>query len=258
MLKRMLWIFVLSIFITSAQAKVVLITGASGDIGIGLVKYYLSNNDIVLSQYFTNKEELEKLKVQYPQQLTLIQADFSAPESVNKFWETVLKSNDQIDILINSTGIEKEDVSLKQIQTTMNINYLSPRLICDYTVENFLQKKKSGIIVNLGSRGAYRGLPKGYYTYADSKAALTKYSQDLARDNAIHNISVYVVAPGPVEGKMFKGLKDDVRTQCLESMPTGRPVSVNEVVDMIALLTSGKVPNATGGVFDLMGASWAH
>lgn len=258
MLKRILWIFALSIYISSAETRVVLITGASGDIGMGLVKYYLANNDVVISQYFSNKEELEKLKIQYPRQLTLIQADFSVPESTNKFWETALKSNDQIEVVINSSGIEKEDVSLKQIQMTLNVNYLSPRLICDNAVEHFLQKKKNGIIVNIGSRGAYRGCPKGFYTYADSKAALIKYSQDLARDHAIHNISVYVVAPGPIEGKMFNGLQEDVKKHYLSSMPTGRPVSVNEVVDMIALLTSGKVPNSTGGVFDLMGASWAH
>jgi len=57
---------------------------------------------------------------------------------------------------------------------------------------------------------------------------------------------------------MFMGLKDDVRAQCLASMPTGKPVTVQEVVDMVTFLCSGKVPSATGGVFDLMGSSWAH
>jgi 3-oxoacyl-[acyl-carrier protein] reductase len=251
-------LFALMGFSGVVEARVILITGASGDIGLGLVKYYLANNDIVVSQYYSHKEELEKLRNKYPKQLTLIQADFNAPDTLNNMWDTVLKSNDQIDIVINSAGIEKEDISLNQIQATMNINYLAPRLISDNAVEHFKQKNKNGIIINIGSRAAFRGLPKGYYTYADSKAALTKYSQDLARDNAAQKISVYVVAPGPVEGKMLNGLKEDVKKQCLASLPTGCPVTVNEVVEMVALLTSGKVPSATGGVFDLMGSSWAH
>lgn len=262
-LKQIVSILLFSIFSMFAQsalaeAKVVLITGASGDIGMGVVKYFLDNKDIVLCQYNKNKEELDKLKKNYPQQLHMLQADLSNPNNASFLWNEVLKFNQPIDILINSVGIEKEDTSLEQIQLTLNVNYLAPRLLCDCAVEYFKQSNKPGIIINLGSRAAYRGLPKGYYTYADTKAALTKYSQDIARDNAKHRISVYVVAPGPVEGKMYLGLKEEVKAQSLSSMPTGKVVTVQEVVDMIAFLSKGQVPSATGGVFDLMGSSWAH
>jgi dienelactone hydrolase len=67
MLKQILWISILCMMIPSAQAKVVPITSSSGDIGMALVKYDLSNNDIVLSQYFPDKEEQEKHKVLYPE-----------------------------------------------------------------------------------------------------------------------------------------------------------------------------------------------
>jgi len=164
-----------------------------------------------------------------------------------------------VDIVINAAGIEQEEKVLTDTQKILNINYLSQRLVCDYAIEHFMNiKKQRGMIINIGSRAAYRGLPKGYYVYADSKAALTKYSQDIARDNAKNNILVYVIAPGPVEGKMFESLKPDVKKQCLDSMPAGQTVKVQEVVDMADFLASGKVPSATGGVFDLMGASWAH
>lgn len=251
-------VFILSLISWSAYGKVILIAGASGDIGLALAKHFANNRDTVICHYATNRDELQKLSDQYPKQIYLIQADFNSPDTLNKFWSSVQKINKNIDVVINSAGIEKEDISLPQIQKTMNINYLSPRVICDYAIENFKKLKKEGIIVNIGSRAAYRGLPKGYYTYADSKAALTKYTQDIARDNAKEKIFAYVVAPGPVEGKMFMGLKEEVRAQCLSSMPTGKPVTIQEVVDMVACLCSGKVPSATGGVFDLMGSSWAH
>jgi NAD(P)-dependent dehydrogenase (short-subunit alcohol dehydrogenase family) len=254
----MLICLALSFISCTAYSKVILITGASGDIGLALAKHFASNHDIVICHYASSQHELQKLSEQYPKQIHLVQADFNLPNDLNQFWDAILKTNNNIDIVINSAGIEKEDISLSQTQKTMNVNYLSPRIICDYAIENFKRLKKEGVIVNIGSRAAYRGLPKGYYTYADSKAALTKYTQDIARDNAKDKISAYVVAPGPVEGKMFMGLKEDVRAQCLSSMPTGKPVTVQEVVDMVTFLSSGKVPSATGGVFDLMGSSWAH
>ncbi len=240
------------------KTKVIFIAGASGDIGIALVKNFIRKGDFVICHYANNKEALEKLQTEHPNHVALVTADLSKPETINTLWDAILKIKDQIDVVINSAGIEEEDTSFEQIQNTMNINYLSPRLICDHVIEHFKGKKIPGIIVNIGSRAAYRGLPKGYYTYSDSKAALTRYSQNAAKENAKEGISVYVVAPGPVEGKMFQGLREDVRTQCLDSMPTGQAVKVQEVVDMIDLLASGKVPSGTGGVFDLMGASWTH
>lgn len=258
MLIKILSFIMFSILATSAQGQIILITGASGDIGLALTKHFIEKKDIVLAHYFNNQVELENLKKKYPEQIHLIQADFNTPEKIDEFWNAVLKTNKPINTLINSAGIEQEDVSLDQIRKTMNINYFSPRLVSDYAIDHFINSKKAGTIINIGSRAAYRGLPKGYYTYADSKAALTKYSQDIARENAKNKISVYVVAPGPVEGKMFNNLKKDVREQCLASMPTGKPVAVKEVVAIIDLLVSGNVPSSTGGVFDLMGSSWSH
>ncbi len=245
-------------FITISEAKIILVTGASGDIGIAIVKNFITKGDFVICHYAHNKKDLEELQKKYPEQVSLISSDFNKPATIQSFWEALLKIKDKINVVINSAGIEEEDTSLEQIQKIMNINYLSPRLICDHAIKHFKEKRIDGIIINIGSRAAYRGLPEGYYTYADSKASLTRYTQSAARDNANRKISLYVVAPGPVEGKMFQGLRDDVKAQCLASMPTGQAVKVQEVVDIVDLLASGKVPSSTAGVFDLMGASWTH
>ncbi|MDP3640960.1 MAG: SDR family oxidoreductase [Alphaproteobacteria bacterium] len=257
MFKKIILSFLCLAWFSAVNGKTILVTGASGDIGGAVVKRFVDSGHTVIAQWFKNKTELEALQKQFPNKVVLIQADFSQVNEIPAFWSSVLKLSTQIDIVVNSAGIEQEDTSFEQIQRTMNINYLSPRLICDAAMDHFQKKNILGIIVNLGSRAAFKGLPKGYYTYADSKSALTKYSQDLAKDNAKHSL-VYVVAPGPVEGKMFEGLKGVVKTECLASMPTGRVVKVQEVVDVIEFFASGKVPSGTGGVFDLMGASWAH
>lgn len=240
-----------------AEAKVILITGASGDIGSALAEHFAKQDHQVICHYNTKKENLAALQKQYPNQITVISADFKKPETIETFWKEA-SSKEPIDVVINSAGVEIEDISVSQIQDVININYLSPRLVCDHAIESFLKQKTKGTIINLGSRAAYKGLPKGYYTYADTKAALNKYSQDIARDNAAAGISVYVVAPGPVRGQMFENLKQDVKDQCLASMQTKKPVEISEITALVDLLVSEKMPSATGGVFDLMGASVAH
>lgn len=239
------------------EAKVILITGASGDIGFALAEHFAKKNHQVICHYNSQKENLVALQNKFPHLVTVIPADFKNPEVVDTLWKEAIEKA-PVDVVINSAGIEKEDVSLKQIQNILNINYLSPRLVCDKAIDFFNKKKIKGTIINLGSRAAYKGLPKGYYTYADTKAALHKYSQDIARDNAAAGISVYIVAPGPVRGKMFEGGTPEYQESCLSSMNTKKPVEISEIVSLVDLLVSDKMPSATGGVFDLMGASIAH
>lgn len=258
MLKKLYYLIAIVLnFTIFSEGRVILVTGASGDIGLAITKHFVESGDTVICHYFSNKGELENLQQKSPDKVHLIQADFSQPETIEAFWTSALQCGTKIDIVINSAGVEQEEKSLADTQRILNINYLSQRCVCDRAIEHFIRNNK-GIIINIGSRAAYRGLPKGYYVYADSKAALTKYSYDIARDNAKNNIFVYVIGPGPVEGKMLESLKEDVKEQCLASMPTGQPVKVQEIVEVVDFLASGKVPSATGGVFDLMGASWAH
>jgi len=142
MVARIFICLILSFISCSAYSKVILITGASGDIGLALAKHFANNRDTVICHYANNKEELQKLSNQYPKQIHLVQADFNSPNDLNQFWDLIVKTNKNIDIVINSAGIEKEDTSLSQTQKTMNINYLSQRIVCDYAVENFKQLKK--------------------------------------------------------------------------------------------------------------------
>ena len=58
-----------------AAEKVVLITGASGDIGLAIVKKFISNNNIIICQYNNSKDKLEELQQQHPTQIYLLKAE---------------------------------------------------------------------------------------------------------------------------------------------------------------------------------------
>lgn len=246
----------------SLKDKVVLVTGASGDIGLGICKKFLDDGAIVIAHYHKNREKLELLSQQNKERFFLISKDFENPETMKEFWDDALKIKGVIHIVINSVGIEEgsEDPhSYAKVATrVMNINYLSPSCVCYYAVSFFKEKNIPGIIINLGSRAAYRGLTDGFYVYSDSKAALTKYTQQIARDYAPFGILAYTIAPGPVEGQMFRNQTPKIQEKCLSSFPTKKPVTVEEIADIVMYYAKGYAPSGTGGVFDLMGASWFH
>jgi len=113
-----------------------------------------------------------------------------------------------------------------------------------------------GRIVNVSSRGAFRGEPEGP-AYGASKAGLNAMSQSLAQRLATHNIFVGVVAPGFVETEMgarvLDGpLGDSVRAQS----PLNRVARPEEVAYAVLFLASSGSEFSTGTIIDVNGASY--
>lgn len=241
--------------------SVVLITGASGDIGCRTAQRFLERGAFVIGQYNKNSKSLDDLKKSYAGRLELI---FGNAEQITNFgnvWFKAIQINSNVNVVVNALGVLKPSKDPMEIDVrieAMLVNYHAPVLISDLAIEHFKKNKLQGVIVNLGSRAGYRGMPEGFYHYADSKAAFTIYTQQIARDNAAFGIIAAVVAPGPVEGRMLDSLTTDARAKSLASMPSGKPVTLDEVAEMILFIASRKAPSATGGVFDLMGGSYFH
>ena len=71
--------------------KCVLILGGSSDIGVELIKKYLSKKWQVICHYNKNIIALNKLKKNYPNQLITLKADFASENSIKKFTNFVSK-----------------------------------------------------------------------------------------------------------------------------------------------------------------------
>ena len=113
-----------------------------------------------------------------------------------------------------------------------------------------------GKIVNVSSRGAFRGEPNEP-AYGASKAGLNAMSQSLAQALAPHSVFVYVVAPGFVETDMsaetLAGPEGDaVRNQS----PLGRVARPEEVARAVVFLASEGTEYMTGCIVDINGASY--
>jgi NAD(P)-dependent dehydrogenase (short-subunit alcohol dehydrogenase family) len=114
---------------------------------------------------------------------------------------------------------------------------------------------RGGRIVNVGSRGAFRGEP-GQPAYGASKAGMVAFAQSLARALAPAGIAVTTVAPGFTETDMAaEALRgEEGRTRRAES-PFGRVAAPEEVASAIFYLASPEAEFASGTVLDVNGAS---
>jgi NAD(P)-dependent dehydrogenase (short-subunit alcohol dehydrogenase family) len=119
-----------------------------------------------------------------------------------------------------------------------------------------MTERGGGRVVNVSSRGAFRGEPETP-AYGASKAALNAMSQSMAQALAPHGVYFYVVAPGFVETDMANTLLrspegDAIRAQS----PLGRVATAEEVARTVAFLASEAPDFMTGAIIDVNGASY--
>ncbi|MCP5105924.1 MAG: SDR family oxidoreductase, partial [bacterium] len=140
-------------------------------------------------------------------------------------------------------------------EQTLAVNLTAPANVC-YCAAQYMMKSGGGRIVNVSSRGAFRGEPEAP-GYGASKAGLNAMSQSLAQRLARYNIFVGVVAPGFVETEMAEEFLagpggDEIRNQS----PLGRVARPEEVARAVLFLADEGAEFMTGAILDVNGASY--
>jgi NAD(P)-dependent dehydrogenase (short-subunit alcohol dehydrogenase family) len=190
-------------------------------------------------------------------------ADISNPIAVQKLVEAVSNEFGRLDIVINNAGIyiphpidstEYKDW-VKAWHDTLATNLTGAANIC-YCAAQQMMKQGGGRIVNISSRGAFRGEPD-HPAYGASKAGLNAMSQSLAKKLAPHNIYVTAIAPGFVETDMAKEYLDGPEGEAVKAQsPLNRAATPEEIAKAILWMSSEGCEYVTGAILDVNGASY--
>ena len=246
------------------SGKHVLITGGSRGIGKAIAKAFAKHGACVAISYNTNLQAAhETIDSLLGGPHLVIQADVSQPDSVKQLIDTVISKFGKLDIVVNNAGIindlriDKVDYETWQRswKEILEINLIGPANI-SYCAIQYMMKNNGGKIVNISSRGAFRGEPD-CPAYGASKAGLNAMSQSLAQKLAKHNIFIGVVAPGFVETDMTSETLsgpngDEIRNQS----PIGRVARPEEVAQAVLFLAAEGSEYMTGAIIDVNGASY--
>jgi len=190
----------------------------------------------------------------------LAQADLADPAAVQSMVEAVAGRLGGIDVLVNNAGVflphPITDSTYEEWQQawaqTLGVNLVGAANVTWCAVRHM---PDGGRIVNVSSRGAFRGEP-GQPAYGASKAGLIAFAQSLARALGPRQIAVTTVAPGWVATDMaatrLAGAEGDRRRA---ESPLGQVATPEEVAAAILYLASPEATMASGTVLDLNGAS---
>lgn len=244
--------------------KNVLITGASRGIGKATALAFAKKGAQVGLNYRSNTEEAEKTLAELAGTgHKLFQQDVSEKTGPKTLINSFIEHYGRLDVLVNNAGIsifhDIEEVDFDHWshawENTFKTNLFAVSNLC-YWGAKYMMKTGGGKIVNVSSRGAFRGEPTKP-AYGASKAALNSMSQSLAKKLAKHNIQVGVVAPGFTETEMAAETLTPVeRENLLRESPFQRMAQPKEVAHAILFLASEGAEYSSGTIIDVNGASY--
>ncbi len=244
--------------------KTVLITGASRGIGRKTAEMFASAGANVIIHYLHNEKAAKScLNALKPGNHHLLAAPLDTTIGIVSLAEKAIQMAGRIDLLINNAGIYEEcDLThegmaswMSHWERTIQIN-LTASSHLSYLISNHMISMGGGKIINISSRGAFRGEPMAP-AYAASKAGMNAFGQSLAKALAPHKVYVYMVAPGFVETEMSRAALDgpfgnDIRNQS----PFGRVATTQDIAHAVLMLASDGNEFMTGTIVDVNGASY--
>ncbi len=244
--------------------KTVLVTGGTRGIGRAIACAFANKGARVAMLFRSDQASADEAL----EELTgnghiTIKADVADPDQVERAVNKVVVDFGRLDIVVNNAGIgvyhPVATTSYQQWQQawqqTIGANLLGPANIC-YCAAQHMIPQGGGRIVNISSRGAFRGEPTKP-AYGASKAGLNSLSQSLAVALAEHKIFVAAVAPGFVNTELtadrLNGLEGaEIKAQS----PFNRVAQPEEVAHAVLFLASEGAEFSTGTIIDVNGASY--
>jgi NAD(P)-dependent dehydrogenase (short-subunit alcohol dehydrogenase family) len=246
------------------DGRIVVVTGGSRGIGRAVALRFASAGASVVVQYRSNDRAAAAVLAELGDgEHMTAGADVSDAGDVRSLVDRVLDRFGRIDVLVNNAGLYEPHPVLSTTfedwqaswQRTIATNLLGPANLIHAVVPGMVDHR-GGRIVNVTSRGAFRGEPD-HAAYGASKAALNSLTQSMARALAPHGIYVTAVAPGFVETDMAAPYLDGPEGEAIRAQsPMGRAATPDEVARVVVFLASPGSESTTGTIVDVNGASY--
>jgi 3-oxoacyl-[acyl-carrier protein] reductase len=247
------------------QSRAVLVTGGSRGIGAAVARAFAHGGDRVAVHYGASGDRAREVLVSLPGSgHAVVGADLTDADAVRRMVDEAAHRLGGIDVLVNNAGIFEPhpitETSYAQWrrawQRTLDVNLVGAADVTWCAVQHMLRGNRGGTIINVSSRGAFRGEPE-QPAYGASKAGIIAFGQSLARALGPHGIIVSAVAPGFTETDMAaEELAGEMGPARRAESPLGRVSTAPEIAAAVVFLASPEARMASGSVLDVNGASY--
>jgi len=241
----------------------VLVTGASRGIGRAVAVAFATAGARVAVHYKSGAAAAAETLAMLPGTGHVsLAADLADADAVRDLVDGAAEALGGLDVLVNNAGVyvaHPVSVSYETWRAAW-AETLATNLVgaanASFCAVPHLRARGGGAIVNVSSRGAFRGEPD-HPAYGASKAGLNALGQSLAVALAPYRIQVGTVAPGFTETEMAAPYLSGPDGEAVRSQsPTGRVATPEEVAHAVLFLASPEAAMTTGTIVDVNGASY--
>jgi 3-oxoacyl-[acyl-carrier protein] reductase len=258
----------------------VLVTGSSRGVGAAAARAFAARGDRVVVHYRSAEDQARQLLGSLSGEgHALVRADLADPAEVQRLAAESVAALGRVDVLVNNAALFLDpahggsrrgdhritdvdyDAWVRAWQTTLATNLLGAANLTWCVARHMIDVDPAdglprGRIVNVGSRGAYRGEPD-VPAYGASKAGLHAFGQSMAVALAPEGIAVVSLAPGFIATDMAAGLLEAPGGAAIAAQsPFGRVATPEEVARAVVALAEPAAEWVSGAVVDFNGASY--
>jgi 3-oxoacyl-[acyl-carrier protein] reductase len=241
--------------IATNHARRALVTGGSGDIGGAICQALAAQGCLVYIHANQNQERAQALAAAIQEQGGQAQAvafDLTNAEASTAALQELLQAG-AIDTLVHNAGIH-DDAPMAGMRAEQWHRVIDVSLHGFFHVAQPLllpmARARFGRIVCVSSVAALLG-NRGQTNYAAAKSALHGAAKSLAREMASRGVTVNVVAPGVIAGRMSEAAFTAEQIKAL--VPAARAGTPAEVADLVAFLCSDAAAYINGQIIGVNG-----
>jgi NAD(P)-dependent dehydrogenase (short-subunit alcohol dehydrogenase family) len=197
----------------SVHNKVAIVTGGSGGLGRAVAETLAAAGACVVIGDLLHQQAdgLAKELIGLGYQAHSLPLDVTDEVSIDRFFDYIQRELGQLDILINSAGIDVtkplDELTLDEWDLVLDVNLRGPFLMAKKAIA-MMYPARSGHIVNITSTAAKRAWPNASVYHA-SKWGLLGFSRGLFTEARQYNVKVTAVVPGGMQtGFIFDRFPD--------------------------------------------------
>ena len=246
---------------TELEGKVALVTGTGRGIGRAVVgRLGAGGARVVVNDL--NEETARTVAAELAEEgieAVAISGDVTSSENVTNIINTTIETLGTVHILVNNAGILRPtpfaDIEEDEWDLVIKGN-LKATYLCSRAVLPVMKEQGWGRIVNFSSTAGKNVSTVGGPHYTAAKAGILGLTRHLAKEVAVHGITVNSVCPGLIDTEMVRSVIDEDRAKSFAaSFPVSRLGEPSEVAELVAFLASDRTAYITGASLDINGGA---
>jgi 3-oxoacyl-[acyl-carrier protein] reductase len=239
---------------------IVLIIGASSDIGLNLIQD-IDGEALIIAHYNNTDGKLLELSKTIDNEMVLLKADLSSEEDIFSMLNNIEENFGIPNKIIHLAATRVENIRFKDVtwsdfEKDISVSLKSSVLILNRFLPKLAKEKRGKVVLMLSSY--VLGIPpKSLSHYTTIKYAMLGLLKSLASEYADKNIQINAISPSMVETKFLENINEKLVELSAYSHPLKRNAKVEDITPIIQMLISKEsgymnginIPVTGGSVF---------